>query len=269
MNGLRVSGTSIYHNVKEKQYPNGLRKITVASRDVYKEKGWEASEKSEDFEKVPKPKNMKNGTRTDSLKRAKQKVFDIAVMNHFDYFITLTLNAEKINRYSVSDVMKKLKVFLRNSVTRYGLKYLLVAEHHKDGAIHMHGLVSGNMKFENSGTFQAPGFNKPVKLETLLSNNIPLEKCHKVYNMPQWTWGYSTAIQTYGDVVNCAKYITKYITKDVQKIFGNFYYAGGNIIRDVPYSLYDVDYESINCEKEYYCEPIATHFKFFEEKGAV
>jgi hypothetical protein len=129
----------------------------------------------------------------------------------------------------------------------------------------MHGLISGDMKFIDSGTVQAPNHSKPIKLETALKKGIPLDTCHTVYNMPQWSLGWSTAIRTYGDTVNCAKYITKYITKDVQKIFGNFYYAGGNIVRDVPYSLYDIDYDSVECDKEFYCKQIETSFKFLEE----
>lgn len=269
MRGLMATEAEIYHNAKEKQYPQGYRKISIASRKVYRESGWELSDKSDKSEKVSKPQNPENASRSDSIRRAKQKVFDIAAMNNFDYFITWTLDSEKINRYSAEELMKKLANTLRNWVSRYSLKYLLLPEYHKDGALHLHGLISGNMKMTDSGTFKAPGFNQPVKLETILSNNIPLEQCHTVYNMPQWSLGWSTAIPTYGDVENCAKYITKYVTKDMQKIFGNFYYAGGKIVRDVPYKLFDIDYEKVECERECYCDIIDTSFKFFETREVV
>lgn len=271
MNGFMVVENEIFHNVKERKYPNGLRKITVASRNVYKEKGWELSANINQGEKqkISKPQNKDNAARNDSVRRAKQKVFDIAVMNSFDYFITLTLDEKKIDRYDISQIMQKLKTFLRNNVSRHNLKYLILPEKHKDGAIHMHGLISGNMQFVDSGTVQAAGFSKPVKLETALQKNIPVSDIHTVYNMPQWTLGFSTAIATYGDTVNCAKYITKYVTKDVQKIFGNFYYAGGDIIRDVPYSLYDLNYDEIESDKEIYCEAISTYFKFLNEQEVV
>lgn len=271
MKGLMVEKNEVFHNVKERKYPNGLRKITVASRNVYKEKGWELSVNNNQTDKarISKPQNRENASRNDSVRRAKQKVFDIAAMNNFDYFITFTLDEKKIDRFDISQIMNKLKIFLRNNVSRHNLKYLILPEKHQDGAIHMHGLVSGDMQFVDSGTVQVAGYSKPMKLETALRKNIPAEQLHTVYNMPQWSLGFSTAIPTYGDVVNCAKYITKYVTKDVQKIFGNFYYAGGDIIRDVPYSLYDTNYETVESDREIYCETIATYFKFIDEMEVV
>lgn len=271
MYGLMVGQDEIFHNVKEREYPNGLRKITVASRNVYKEKGWELSANinQSDKQKISKPQNKDNAARHDSIRRAKQKVFDIAAMNDFDYFITLTLDEKKIDRFDIPQIMKKLKIFLNNNAKRHNLKYLILPEKHKDGAIHMHGLISGDMQFIDSGTVQAAGYSKPIKLETALQKNIPVSEMHTVYNMPQWTFGFSTAIHTYGDTEHCAKYITKYVTKDVQKIFGNFYYAGGKIVRDVPYKLYDLDYDEVESNKEIYCEAIATYFKFLDEQEVV
>lgn len=69
--------------------------------------------------------------------------------------------------------------------------------------------------------------------------------------MPQWTLGYSTAIELTGSKDAISLYITKYISKDFKKIFGSFYYAGGKgLIRHPPVILYDTDYFSVNA-KEY------------------
>lgn len=268
MNGVNVIQNDIFHNCRQKIYPNGFVKTTVASRNIYKESGWEERRKEQtEIAKVPKPQSVNPISRNDSIGRAKKKVFDIAAMNDFEYFVTLTFDAKKIDRYSVTDVKRKLLNWLKNLVTRCGLKYLLIPERHKDGAIHLHGLVSGNITLSDSETVRAPSFTKPVRISTALKHGISLDECMTIYNLPQWSLGYSMAYATYGDITNCAKYITKYITKDIDKIFGNFYYAGGDIIRDVPFRLSDVDYESFKCDSEYYCEEISTSFKYAEEKG--
>ncbi len=80
---------------------------------------------------------------------------------------------------------------------------------------------------------------------------VTTESGQIIYNMPQWKFGFSTAIELYGDFINCAKYITKYISKDFRKIFGSFYYAGGcGLVRHPDVELLDIDYFSLDC-KEY------------------
>lgn len=268
MNGLNVIQNDIYHNAKEKLYPNGYSKITVASRSVYKESGWEERKEPSkvDIPVISKPQTKGNATRSDSLHRAKQRVFDIVALNGFKYFVTLTFSKEKIDRYSVDEVHKKLLNWLRNGVRRNGWKYLFIPERHKDNAIHLHGLMSGELNLSDSGTVIAPSFSKPVRTATALKRNIPLEECRTVYNMPKWGFGFSTVIPTYGENEHCAKYITKYVTKDINKIFGNYYLAGGDIVRDVPSRLFDVDYEAFDSKSEYYCEEIGTSFKYAERK---
>jgi len=167
------------------------------------------------------------------------------MMNGFDYFVTWTLNKEYIDRYDPAAVSKSLKIFLQNKVARNGMKYVLIGEHHKDGAIHMHGLISGKFKLTDSGKKTETG--------------------QPIYNMEDWKLGWSTVIPTYGEHEHVAKYITKYVTKDFQKIFGNYYYAGGDIIRDVPYTLHDMDYFSLEA-KEYSVPDENIGFKYLSTK---
>ncbi len=247
----RKMDVDIYHNVKEKIYPNGMSKITVCSRPIYREPGYYAVEPLTNTElpkKVTKPKNMLNEVRDDNLKRAREKVFDIAFCNSFDYFITWTLNKEKIDRYDPVEVSKKLQTYLRNKAYRNGLKYLVIPEHHKDGAIHMHGLISGNIRLVDSG-------NKTERGAT-------------IYNMPEWTYGYSTAIETDHDTGRIAGYIVKYVTKEFRKIFGNYYYAGGpGLVRHAPSVLYDMPYGDVKA-KEYSVPEAFAAFKYLtREEG--
>jgi len=229
----------VRHNAKLKFYPDGRHQLVVSTKDVFLEEGWE---RVEDFEKVSKPQKKGGEVFQNSVLRASKKVFDIARMNQFDYFITWTLDKEKIDRYDPGEVSKKLKKFLNNKVNRNDLKYLIIPEYHQDGAIHMHGLISGNLSLVESGKQTQSG--------------------QTIYNMPQWSYGWSTAIALDNNVGAIARYITKYISKDFRKIFGNFYYAGGKgLEREPPSQLYDINYHEIN-EKEY--TKFGTGYKYME-----
>ena len=196
-----------------------------------------------ELKKEAKPKNMTNDVRSDNLKRAKERVFDIAYCNEFTHFVTWTLNKEMIDRYDAKEVSKKLHDFLHNMQKRHNLLYLVIPELHKDGAIHMHGLISGEIDLVDSGKKTSDG--------------------KAIYNMPQWKLGFSTAIELSGDRINVAKYITKYITKDFKKIFGSFYYAGGHGLQRKPsIELCDMDYEKVK-EKAFLVPAANREFKYF------
>jgi hypothetical protein len=227
----------ISHNVKIKSFPiAGVQKMTVCNKRIFREPGWELSEEKP-FE--PKPQNPAGETRPDSVRRAKQKVYELAMLNRFTHFITWTLDKEQIDRYDPAEVSRKLKKHLQNQVQRRNAAYIIIPEHHQDGAIHMHGLLRGDFDFIDSGKVTV--------------------KRQKVYNMPQWKYGWSTAIELDGNVLAIARYITKYITKDFRKIFGNFYYAGGDLTREAAATLTDTEYSGIDAA-EY--SPIATKLCF-------
>ncbi len=232
-------GAVVYHNTKAKVYPNGQQKITVCSKPIFKDECWE----SIDFtEPTTKPKNMSNEVRGDNVKRAKETVFDIAMCNDFDYFVTWTLDADKIDRYNPAEISQKLKTFLKHKVERNNARYLVIPEHHKNGAIHMHGLLSGDFDMVDSGKKTKDG--------------------RTIFNMPQWSLGFSTAIKLDEHKDRVSRYITKYVTKDFRKIFGSFYYAGGHgLVRHPKIQRYDTDYDSFEL-KEYSPEGVALWFKY-------
>lgn len=232
---------SVFANTKEKVYPNGQHKVTVCSRAIFKADKY--MEPVQDLEPQTKPKDMSNEVRADSVKRAKERIFDIAMCNDFDYFITWTLDAKQIDRYDPAQISKRLKQFLNDRVKRNDARYVVIPEHHKDGAIHMHGLLSGNFKMVDSGHKTDAG--------------------QAIYNMPQWKLGYSTAIQLDEQKERVSRYITKYVTKEFKKIFGSFYYAGGHgLVRQPLVRVYDTDYESFDL-LEYGPEGIPVKFKYF------
>lgn len=249
---IRKTYDEIFHNTKIKKYPQGFCKVTVASRKIFKEAGWEFVNPNKG-EKIPKPQNVNAITRSDSRNRSLTSVYDIICMNEkdFKYFVTLTIDPDKVNSKDPKKVIPLLRTFLKNMTSRYGLKYILIPEHHKSGAIHLHGLFNDSLILTDSGTRKAKGYTKPLKIETLKRKGVPLDECQIVYNIPQWKYGFSTAYEIYGDVNGVSAYVTKYITKDLAKIFGNFYYAGGNITREVPKELTDTDYQTAEYEREY------------------
>jgi len=231
----------ILHNVKIKTFPlAGVQKMTVCSKAIFREPGWELGK---DKPSRLKPQDPEEESRPDNVRRAKQKVFEIAMLNRFTHFITWTLDQREIDRYDAKEVSRRLKVFLNNQVRRRNAKYIIIPEYHKDGAIHLHGLLSGAFDMEDS--------HKTTK------------RGQTVYNMPQWKYGWSTAVELDGNVLAIARYITKYITKDMQKIFGNFYYAGGDILRDAAITLLDAEYETITAEA-YHVKAAKLSFKYLD-----
>jgi len=240
-----------YHNVKVKSYPSGTQKYTVASYPMFRnapedderKKGGDVEKKER--EPIKPRKKAGEATRKDSTKRAMDKVYDIALLNDFDYFITWTYSPEKIDRFDDDAVKKQLKRYLGNMVRRYAFKYIVIPEYHKDKgageAIHIHGLCSGDISLVDSGWKTRTG--------------------ELIYNMPQWKMGFSTVMRLYGEPEAYCRYITKYITKDNKMIFGNYYWAGGDIRREPDVYLTDTDYKALD-SKEYYIEQAHCGFKY-------
>lgn len=133
-----------------------------------------------------------------SLNRTRSALYMYARQCNWEYFITFTYSPDKIeSRYDFSLCMKKAHKWIDNCKQRKAkdLLYLLVPEQHEDGAWHLHGLLANTtgLTFVDSG------------------------KKHKgqiVYNLVDWTLGFSTATKV-TDTYKVSAYITKYITKDL------------------------------------------------------
>lgn len=187
-------------------------------------------------------------------RRAKSHLLDYALCNNFDCFVTLTLNPDTIDRTDYKAIIKKLNTWLDNRVRRCGLCYVGVPELHKNGAIHFHILCNDVLNVVDSGTVIRPTGGKPVKQATATRQGFSLDECRKVYNISDWTLGFSTMYHTYGDVRAVANYIVKYITKGTEKVGGRWYYSGGDLLKP----LYRYDYvsfdEVIDYDYDFECE---------------
>ena len=52
---------------------------------------------------------------------------------------------------------------------------------------------------------------------------------HTIYNLPQWSLGFTTAIELYDDYEKAVGYVCKYVGKQGEKPAGRWYYSGGDL----------------------------------------
>ena len=224
---LHQAESNVKCNARIKGYPDGSMEILVASRPIFGT-GWESAEPQ--VMRVCRKKSAADAADLDrARRRAAARVRDIALCNDFAYFVTLTLDARQIDRYDVKPVLAKMRVWLDNRVRRKGLKYVLVPEHHKDGAIHFHGFFSADgAEMVDSGTLSLPGEKRPRKPRSATERAAwCAQGAHVVYNVCDWALGFSTAIPVYGEYGAAVAYCCKYVGKEGAKIGGRWYYSGG------------------------------------------
>lgn len=250
-------------NAKMKVYPDGQKNTIFASRDIFSEPlkknpvrkslCQRLKSKSRVFSSlslasgflsgrrfsvrrirhVPVPRDKSatsDASRDRALKRAHDSLFDLVYCNpDLIWFLSITFNPDLVDSFDVPSVMAKVRVWLSNLVSRRGLKYILVPEYHKSGRIHCHLLCNGVFDFRDSGK-KAHGTDGDL---------------HTIYNVSDWKYGFSTAIHTYGDLVHVACYITKYLTKQNEMIFGRYYWSSRNLKRKPDEVLFDSDFQSL------------------------
>lgn len=170
--------------------------------------------------------NKNNMRFSQSISRARNRVFELAMCNEFRYFCTFTQDEKKRDRFDLSAFRKDLAQMVRNlnrgRAPDKKIKYLLIPEQHKNGAWHLHGLLQGLSETD------LREFKLNEKIPQKIKNTI--KNGQKVYD---WTtyrrkFGYFTCTEI-NDGTACAKYITKYITKtlDGKKMDGgsHLYFA--------------------------------------------
>lgn len=241
-----------YYNHRIKKYPNGVEYVTTFNKTVFNplhhKKDVDYSER--DNSRLPFGPDIE--TRLDNLKRSREAVFDIALLNNFEWFVTLTFDDNIIDAKNEIEVNRVVKNFFRNMVLRHDLKYLCVPELHKSGRVHLHCLMSGELSLVDSCTDLIPQRKKPVEREKSFRICPDIMQHRQVFNLSNWKYGFSTAVRfkECDDGLNgtmaIAKYITKYMTKDLCKILKHYYYAGGHLIRDVETEYKNVIFEDMD-----------------------
>lgn len=213
---MPLRASQAYCNGRAKFTPGGeLLECVWASRPLFRFRAVEPVRKEH---KVPDVRAARGeGVSDRGARRAKKRLFELCMCNEFDTFITLTLDRRKIDRYDIKAVTKKLNVWLDNRVRRKGLRYVLVPELHKDGAIHFHGLV-------NSEALQ------------LVDSGHKDKKGRDIFNVTDWKMGFTTAVKVDENYRRVCNYVSKYITKQYGgggkganqgPVGGRWFYHGG------------------------------------------
>lgn len=219
-----------------KYFPDGSRELLVCSKPIFREEGWEACEARKPRKKAPAAAGAGDVQR--AQRRARTEVRDLALCNPFTHFVTLTLDASRVDRYDMAAITRKLNAWLSNQVQRRGLKYILVPERHKDGAVHFHGFFNDVLERSDSGTVIPPGGGKPRKPRSKAQRAVWLAQGGRVvWNLPGWSLGFTTALELVGEYPRAVSYVCKYIGKQQEggkpgeKIGGRWYYSGGDLVR--------------------------------------
>ncbi len=151
-----------------------------------------------------------------SLNRTKNNIYYLARSNVWEWFVTLTLDPAKMDRYDYKECSAKVRKWFNNLRQRVckSMYYLIVPERHKDGAWHFHGLLGGcsGLSFVDSGKVDSSG--------------------NPIYNFENWKYGFSTATRVV-DSARASSYICKYISKELCEITSGRqrYWVSNNVER--------------------------------------
>lgn len=239
-------------------YPDGTTRIVATEKPIFRESGWE---RAGECDTVPRSKKVRDADSSPSARavhRAVSSIRDIVLCNSWDWWVTLTIAPDSMDegwRYDYDAQQKKIRILLDNMVRRKGLRYILIPELHQDGAIHYHGFFGGGIKAKWSGTMQSPSGGKPVRVKSVDRKRLVAEGWREVYNLPDWTLGFSTAIAPYGDRLGAARYACKYATKmlsEGKKIGGRYYLSGGELCREPEKHIIQIDTTGL-VEKGFWC----------------
>lgn len=167
-----------------------------------------------------------------NISRAKNRVFELALCNPWNIFLTFTLDPKKYNRNDLGKFRKDLSQFVRDYNKKYGLaiKYLLIPEEHKKGGWHMHGFLMG-LPDEHLRLFTL--FEKLPKYirEKLKSGQAVYE-----WEPYRKKFGFCD-LEVVKDQFAVSAYVTKYITKDLDRTVresgAHLYYCSQGLSRSV------------------------------------
>lgn len=158
-----------------------------------------------------------------SLSRARRTILELALCNDWTYFVTLTLNKDKHDRFDLRSWDKTFKQWLRDQRKKgYTISYLLVPERHDDGAWHMHGLLNVDMPLVSFEDLRYKG----RKVPSYLVNN-------GYFNWPAYEkkFGFNSLALVRNHIA-VSYYVTKYVTKDMSRCVSDVgshmhYHSGG------------------------------------------
>lgn len=164
---------------------------------------------------------------SNSISRAKRKIYDYATNNDFKYFVTLTFS-NSFDSYNLDSVRIKVQQLIRDLRKRYNSRFdfILIPEKHKKGNWHLHGLFSSD--FENDFVMNSHHYLTWTSFDKFGFSSIELIKNYDA----------------------CCKYITKYITKEFEKVgkSKHLYFCSkglktSDVLCDVVCTNLDIDFD--------------------------
>lgn len=216
---------------KATYYPDFIRIWIPNQPYVRQQEGYEMNRKS--FMKQNDETDVYESNEDRSLRRTKKSIKDYALCNEFNLFATFTLADDRFNDEKSK---KRIATWFKNQRNRNGkFKYIVVAERHKNGALHFHALIGG---YKGKLT---RGINPHNGLP------IPDGRGNFILNFLEYRLGINSAkiIDNKESKTKTAYYLQKYINKDMVIVFGkNRYWASKGlkkpIIDDNPEPFYKV-----------------------------
>ncbi len=157
-----------------------------------------------------------NDTKLDNnFSRARSMVLQYALCNPWEYFFTGTLDRTKQDRYDLDTYASRLMQFIRDKRKVYKAKFqvLLVPEYHKDGAVHIHGMVHG----------LPPSALIPFWCMRQRGTDVPWKLVEGgFFNWPDYQAKFGfCSLAPIRDPVATAFYISKYVSKDLSRRAGD------------------------------------------------
>lgn len=166
-----------------------------------------------------------------NLSRARSTIYELALCNDWEWFLTFTLDPKKYDRSDLKAFQKDLSRFFRKYREKHkvNVKYLMVPEQHQDGINwHMHGFLMGLSK-EHLRQFTLEE-QLPYYIRYKLQKNEPVYD----WNAYKKKFGFCN-IEPIRDLEASAKYVTKYIIKSMNSGIiqsnGHLYYASQGLNR--------------------------------------
>lgn len=115
-----------------------------------------------------------------------------------------------------------------------------------------------------------------VQIERALSENgrgLTDDEGRPIYNVLDWKWGFSTCVPLDGEYDRAIHYVTKYITKAKDKIFGKWYFSSRGLkkkpdiipLEPIPYDEFR-DAEKLQTHQQFESE-IYSGVKIISEKN--
>lgn len=240
-----------------------FKKIKLIRLNYLKNSGLE----SDDFFDNSSIRGTVNSSKLEeSIARSKNKIFELAFCNPWEWFFTGTINPNKQDRTDLDLYHKQLTQWIRDYNKKYGLKikFLFVPELHSDGkSWHIHGFLSG---LPETHLIQ---FKIGDRMGKGLAEKVL--KGDKVYNWKPYfeRFGFCD-LEPVKNHEAVSKYVTKYINKDlyknVTKLNAHVYYHSRGLSCSETIKKGFMNWSDINPDYENdYCSVSWLDIKYFDD----